>query len=256
MPDYPYEEHEDAYREEAERRYERLKKDAGDVITESDQPLGTAGFAGIAGTWVYAKTREHNLRPQSTLPTSTDEYEWFDRYARRSYDEGQQFARRAMEARGIDPPRTPGVDQSPRHRHALTEVHERQRRYWGRLATDLSDDVKVTLRELPEGASISQARAALHDRIEKKGLYRAGLIAGTEPNWAFNRAILEEYADAGIENVDIDVTWETAGDNKVCERCALRSGTYSVDQAREMMEEGDFPEHSLCRCVFLPSASA
>lgn len=253
--DLPFEPVEDDYAADATSRYERIEDDLADRIGSADGAVGTSEFAATIATWIATRQRSHNLTPSSTLPTSEDEYEWFDRHAVRAYELGYDRARDLLESSGVSPGRTLGVERSPRHRSALQRVHERQRRYWNNLATDLRSEVQTTLAsEVETGSTIQQASSTVSDRIEKTGKDRAKRIATYEPSWSFNRAMVEEYADAGVRQVAVDVSWETMADGNVCEECLARSGTYSISEARALLESGSFPAHPYGRCLLVPEA--
>lgn len=242
----PYEAPEAAYREEATQRYQQIKDDTASAIDGSD--VGAAGFAATVTTWLATRQRSQNLIPSTDRPRSAGEGEWFDSYAYRSYQSGRSSARSALEDAGYSPPRTE-IDTDPRHQTAVNTLYKRQRDNWRDLATDLREDLRQTLRDQVDAdASIDEAVSAVEDRIDKVGLNRARKIADSEPAWAYNRAFLAEAEAAGVDRVGVDMTWETAGDQRVCAECAARSGTYSINKAKQLMASGDFPAHPLCRC--------
>ena len=76
---------------------------------------------------------------------------------------------------------------------------------------------------------------------------RAETLARTEIIRAHAEAQLVEYGN-WTDEVRIKAEWATAGDNRVCERCASREGqVMTIDQARGMI-----PLHPNCRCIWLP----
>lgn len=63
---------------------------------------------------------------------------------------------------------------------------------------------------------------------------------------------LQAFAALGVERVGTvqeQVTWKTAGDSRVCKRCASMAGR--VFTLAEAM--GLIPLHNLCRCVWVPA---
>lgn len=252
----PYEATEDEYLEEANARYDRLRSDADEAFDEADdvdRRDDYEEFAGIAAAWLVTRQREAGLRPSSTIPSSPDDHDWFDRHVYSSYLAGRSTAREAMSARGINPPRTPGVRASTTHQNALQSAYERQRTHWRRLSKDLRSEVKQSVREsLRDGATMREAHKTIDDRLVKTGKDRAMRIARTEPARAFNHAMVAEYQDSGVRNVAVDVSWETVGDGRVCEECMAMAGTYAVGRASEMLRSGNFPPHPLCRCLLMP----
>lgn len=242
----PYETEEENYRSESRQRYQAIRDDATDRITSTD--VTTGGFAGAMATWVATRQRSQGLYPSQTTPDSGGDLQWFDNHALKSYKSGREYARKEIREAGYTPGTT-GIDRGP-HRRAVTHLYDRQREQWRDLATDLRDEVRTTLRtQLNQGATAREARDVVTDRIEKVGFDRARRIAQTEPAWGFNRAYVAEVEDAGIARLAVDMSWETAGDNRVCADCRARSGTYPTEEAVSMMQSGNgIPEHTLCRC--------
>jgi SPP1 gp7 family putative phage head morphogenesis protein len=77
---------------------------------------------------------------------------------------------------------------------------------------------------------------------------RAEMIARTETIRAFNEAALQEYRNWGAVGVSAEVEFQTAGDSRVCPRCAsLQGKKYTLDEA-----SGVLPLHVRCRCCWLP----
>lgn len=78
---------------------------------------------------------------------------------------------------------------------------------------------------------------------------RADMIARTEILRSFNEAALQEYRNYGAVGVSAIVEFQTAGDSRVCDRCAFLQGkTYTLDEA-----SGVLPLHVRCRCCWLPA---
>ena len=254
MVDHPYEDEEAGYLADGTRRYRQVADDVTSRMgEEDDEEIGTQGFAAAIAGYVGLRARERGLKPASTAPAGPDEFEWFDDYVRSSYDAGYEFARDALRADG----RTPSggrMAQNSYHQRGLSKIHNRQRQKWTQLADDVTDEIQSALSSRVEsGASLQQARAQALDRIAKTGVDRAKRIATYEPAWAFTKGTVEEYRAAGVSNVEIDLSWETAGDARVCEVCLSRAGTYSVTEVDSMLESENFPAHPYCRCLIVPS---
>jgi SPP1 gp7 family putative phage head morphogenesis protein len=78
---------------------------------------------------------------------------------------------------------------------------------------------------------------------------RAEMLARTEILRSFNEAALQEYRNWGAVGVSAIVEFQTAGDSRVCDRCAFLQGkTYTLDEA-----SGVLPLHPRCRCCWLPA---
>lgn len=79
-------------------------------------------------------------------------------------------------------------------------------------------------------------------------MQRAEILARTEIIRAYHLATIQEYRNWGIEGVTVVAEWATAGDERVCSKCASMQGQiYTLDQIEKMI-----PAHPQCRCVALP----
>ena len=77
---------------------------------------------------------------------------------------------------------------------------------------------------------------------------RAELLARTEIIRAHHLATIQEYRNWAVEGVTVLGEWTTAGDNRVCSRCAALEGKrFTLDEIEPMI-----PLHPLCRCIALP----
>lgn len=78
---------------------------------------------------------------------------------------------------------------------------------------------------------------------------RALTIARTETIYAHAEGQLDSMQLLGVEEVEAMVEFSTAGDDRVCAKCASLSGqTYTIKEAR-----GIIPVHPNCRCAWLPA---
>ena len=77
---------------------------------------------------------------------------------------------------------------------------------------------------------------------------RARVLARTEIIRAHAEAQLQEFQNWGVAGVNVKAEWITAGDNRVCNRCAdLEGSIFTIEQARGML-----PLHAQCRCAWVP----
>jgi SPP1 gp7 family putative phage head morphogenesis protein len=77
---------------------------------------------------------------------------------------------------------------------------------------------------------------------------RAMLLARTEIIRAFHLATIQEYRNWGLEGIYVQAEWWTAGDDRVCTKCAALQGKiFTLDEI-----EGMIPYHPNCRCIALP----
>jgi SPP1 gp7 family putative phage head morphogenesis protein len=100
---------------------------------------------------------------------------------------------------------------------------------------------------LLDGKSPQQIAREL-DRELDIGRTRARTIARTETIAAHADATLDSFEEGGVEGVEAEVEFATAGDDNVCPQCqALEGNTYTIEEAR-----GLIPVHPNCRCAWLP----
>lgn len=100
-----------------------------------------------------------------------------------------------------------------------------------------------------EGIGMQEAAKRVSDTVESVSTVRAKRLARTEIIRSHAEASLNTYEEAGIEGVSVLGEFATAGDNKVCRKCAsLEEGNpYKMSEAR-----GLIPVHPNCRCAWLP----
>lgn len=102
--------------------------------------------------------------------------------------------------------------------------------------------------ELTRGSAIDVVSKALFDEIDNISRNRARLIAQTEVIRAHAEGQLDAFQKLGVEELGAMVEYSTAGDGRVCPRCASLNGKkYSVKEAR-----GIIPLHPGCRCTWIP----
>jgi len=77
---------------------------------------------------------------------------------------------------------------------------------------------------------------------------RAEILARTEVIRAHHMAMMQEYRNWGVLGLKVKAEWKTAGDDRVCQKCAdLEGNIYTLDEI-----EGMIPYHPQCRCIALP----
>jgi len=77
---------------------------------------------------------------------------------------------------------------------------------------------------------------------------RAEMLARTEIIRAHHVATIQEYRNWGVIGLKVTVEWITAGDDRVCPKCASLEGRiFTLDEAEPLI-----PLHPNCRCCFIP----
>ncbi len=102
---------------------------------------------------------------------------------------------------------------------------------------------------LVQGQSPRTIARNMTRRIDGLSKKRAEVIARTEIIHAHAEGQLDSFVDLGVKEVGIKAEWITAGDSRVCPRCAANEGeVFTVKEAR-----GLIPLHPNCRCAWIPA---
>jgi len=104
---------------------------------------------------------------------------------------------------------------------------------------------------MAEGRNPRELARQLNRTVASLTRTRALTIARTEIIYAHAEGQLDGLEDLGFKKVSVQVEWMTAGDERVCDRCAHLEGVVmKIAQAR-----GLIPLHPNCRCAFAPAMS-
>lgn len=110
--------------------------------------------------------------------------------------------------------------------------------------TDVMDQQisRVLAQGIAEGKNPRQIAREINNRVDKIGITRARTLARTEVISAHAEASLNTYEEAGIEGVEVEAEFSTAGDNRVCPECEKLEGRiYTIQESR-----GVIPVHPNC----------
>jgi SPP1 gp7 family putative phage head morphogenesis protein len=177
---------------------------------------------------------------------------WSNLYIDTAYQRGIRQAGANLRRAGarVEPSWVTSAFNRPVHADRVAMVYSR-------VFNGMRDVTQVMARQMGEVLALGMAEGRnpldiardLRDRVQKVGITRARLIARTEVIAAHADATLNAYEEAGIEGVQVESEWSTAGDDRVCPLCEENEGkTYNLAQAR-----GLIPLHPNCRCAWLPS---
>lgn len=195
--------------------------------------------------WFIITARRRVLGPQSQ--------NWQARFVRAAYKKGTDDAVRKVR---------PAIEDGRLTVDAITanlgnkEHAERIRRANERVYEELDDIIGKTATQMRtvmgeaarQGWSVQRTARALADRVDAIGKTRSEVLARTETIAIHADATLTTFREAGIEGVEIEAEFTTAGDDAVCEECDSLSGqVFSIQEA-----EGILPVHPNCRCSWLP----
>ncbi len=196
---------------------------------------------------------------------------WTNKYVTDSYQRGVIRARQEMRKAGLDVPSidtTGGIGASmtaPVHLDRLGVLYTRifnelkgiTENMSGQISRVLTqgiadgDNPRLLARKLNKVITGTGGDLALTDTLGRyiPAKRRAEILARTEVIRAHHMGMVQEYRNWGLEGVEVQAEWRTAGDDRVCEQCAgMEGNTYTLDQIEKMI-----PVHPQCRCLALPS---
>jgi SPP1 gp7 family putative phage head morphogenesis protein len=107
---------------------------------------------------------------------------------------------------------------------------------------------RILAHGVAEGWGPREIARDISEEIAAISRNRAEVLARTEVISAHAEASLNAYEEAGIEGVEVEAEWSTAGDDRVCPECEEMEGkTFDLDEAKGMI-----PLHPQCRCAWIP----
>ena len=196
------------------------------------------------------------------------EASWMNTYLTSAYQKGIADSRRDMLKEGYDVPEIEGgvaaVFNQPVHADRagliFTRTYNDLRNVTDHMATQMS---QVLAQGIVDGKGPIDIARLLNKTISGTGgtleltdtlgrfipaQRRARMIARTEVIRAHHVANITEMRNFGVEGVDVQAEFRTAGDSEVCDVCASLQGTrYSLDEIERMI-----PVHPNCRCKAYP----
>ncbi len=176
---------------------------------------------------------------------------WTNTYIRSAYQKGIAQSASRMRAQGasVAPEWVETAFTRPFHADRVGLAYTRTFNDLRGITAEMDKQISRTLANgLAEGRGPMEIARSLVDRVEKIGVTRARMLARTEVVASHAEASLNTYEEAGIEGVDVEAEFITAGDDKVCPECQAISGTTrTIEQAR-----GVIPVHPGCRCSWVP----
>lgn len=191
------------------------------------------------------------------LPLIGGGREWTQTFIQSAYQKGILRARQELRAQGVDTPEFTGaaVGDSVGVAFNMPVHSERAQLIYSRVFTELkgitSQMDSAISRELAQGMIEGQSPRVIARRLNKEvdiGIMRSRRLARTEVVRAHHSAMMAEYRMLGAEGVEIMTEFLTAGDGKVCIKCASLAGKrFTLDEAENLI-----PVHPNCRCTAIP----
>lgn len=179
------------------------------------------------------------------------EQAWTDVYIQSAYQKGIVSARAKLRRAGADVPTfEPGDSQAisaamngPAHADRAALAYTRTFNELKGIDNAMDQQISGVLAQgLIDGKRGPELASVIVDRVHKIGRTRAVILARTEITRAHHMATIQEYRQAGIEGVQVEAEWSTAGDSRVCPICRQLDGAImSLDEA-----EGLIPRHPQC----------
>ncbi len=117
------------------------------------------------------------------------------------------------------------------------------------ITADMGAKISNILAEgLSHGTGPRQIASRMAKEITDITKKRALTLARTEIIHAYSEGQLDALEDLGIDSVQAEIEFNTAGDDRVCPICSsLQGKIYTIKEAR-----GLIPVHPNCRCAWLP----
>lgn len=197
------------------------------------------------GAWLKEASREGILEVSFGTPLSqAANASWQNVYLDTAYKKGVRDAAKRV---GTGPILS-GFD-APVHADAAALIYTRAYRALEGVTEVMDAQMSAVLaRAMVEGKGAVATANALIDRVDAIGVARARTIARTELTAAYAEATLNSYAEAGVEGVEVEAEFATAGDESVCPECEeLEGKVFEISEARGLL-----PVHPNCRCALLP----
>lgn len=188
---------------------------------------------------------------QGASMSSAARASWMNIYIASAYSKGVRDAANKMRKGGAS------IAESWTQRASFRTIHaDRLGLIYTRAYSDLDGITKVMDQQISrilaqgigEGRGPLEIARQINERVDKIGITRARVLARTEIVSAHAEATLNSYEEAGLEGVEVEAEFTTAGDNAVCPLCEALSGkVFKISESRGMI-----PVHPNCRCAFNP----
>lgn len=203
-------------------------------------------------SWLESLTAQQVLGVQVGTPVaSAAERAWTNTYISSAYTSGMTRSASQLRKGGVKVSDTwvSAAFNRPIHADRVGILYTRNFRNLRDITEKMDTQISQVLAQgIAQGDNPITIARALTDRVDKIGITRARTLARTEIINAHAEATLNGFQEAGIEGVEVEAEWATAGDDLVCPICeALEGRVYKMDEARGMI-----PAHPNCRCAWLP----
>lgn len=202
--------------------------------------------------WLRTQEDETILEiiPGARISTSANTA-WSNTYIQTAYQKGINDAGAKLRKGGANVAEswTRSAFNRPIHTDRLELIYTRSFNQLNGITQAMDTQIsRILAQGIAEGRGPMDIARDMANRVQKIGITRARVLARTEVISAHAEATLNSYREAGIEGVQVEAEFTTAGDDSVCEECEdLEGRTFSMDEAG-----GIIPVHPNCRCSWTP----
>lgn len=254
-----------AYDKELERRFRKLEAQLVEMIVEADalklthelrtnapyQPSADAVQRFMA--WLKRAQARDILGVEIGTSQRGASQSWQNLYLRATYQSAMQRAAGRLRGKGarIEDTWISGAFNRPIHADRAGLIFTRSYEYLQGINEQNASRISGILTQgMVEGAAAREIAKRVVE-VTKMSLKRAQTLARTEVIAAHAEATLNAYEEADAQGVEIEAEFTTAGDNKVCPKCAgLEGKIIKVKDARSPQYR--IPRHPNCRCAWNP----
>lgn len=225
-----------------------------DEALEPGQFAFTRSSQKVSGFMEWLKQQQSegvlDVLPGTPLQNAA-ENAWTNTYVEASYQKGIRDAGQKLRQAGaqVAPAWIEQAFTRPIHADRIGLIYTRTFAALQGITDEMDRQIsRVLANGIANGDNPLKIARDLNNRVDKIGITRARVVARTEVISAHAEATLNGFQEAGVEGVEVEAEFNTAGDDKVCPKCeALDGKVYPMDEAR-----GIIPVHPNCRCAFLP----
>lgn len=202
--------------------------------------------------WLQEQINKGILKAYSGESRYSRYKRWTDLWIESAYKKGIERALQEMKkipAVTKDAPVSDIMGFTPIHADRAGLLYTRTYSDLEGITDAMSQQISRTLAQgMLDGLGIRQITKNLINRVDKIGKTRARSLAATEIIRAHHVANINEYRQAGLDNVVVYAEWTTAQDDRVCAACAAMHGrVFTLDEIEPMI-----PVHNFCRCCATP----
>lgn len=242
------------------RRLNALKKAIRLFLIEQDQ-LGlkqnafeygsSSAKVGAFQRWLDRQVKAGLLETSTgTAKGTSGAGSWANVYVRAAYDKGVRTSGNNLKRGGmvVKDRFIDAAFNRPIHIDAVGLIYTRTYTDLEGITASMGARMSSTLAQgIATGQGVREISKGL-EAIADMTKDRARRIARTEVIRAYADATLNTFSEVGINDVNAEVEFSTAGDMDVCPQCdSLNGKVYTVSSAA-----GVIPVHPNCRCAWLP----